>query len=189
MRLKRSSKKKGVSLIEVLVVLGILGVIAGLSYPTFAAGQFEAKKAANMVRLRQIGLALQLYMADHQEDISGPTKGMPFAEVYLMETAKAKGGFYGVGREHQRSSCGKHPKALALHGGLLLPTTEEPERFQEAFYFFEEDPPIVLDENCNPHSLNIQSIYTLKMGMCVTYSGRVFKKQSRQSVATLEFWK
>lgn len=56
----------GFTLIELLVVIAIIGVLASLLLPTFGRAKETARGAACMSNLRQIGIALQLYVQDHR---------------------------------------------------------------------------------------------------------------------------
>ncbi len=54
------------TLIELLVVIAIIGVLASLLLPTFGRAKETARGAACMSNLRQVGIALQLYVQDNR---------------------------------------------------------------------------------------------------------------------------
>ncbi len=60
-----ASAAKAFTLVEVLVVMGIIGVLAALLVPALSRGNAQAQSAACKNRLRQIGLGLQMYVQDN----------------------------------------------------------------------------------------------------------------------------
>ena len=61
----KQSARKGFTLIELLVVITILGLLAALLFPVFAKAREQARQTVCVSNLRQIGLAIQMYQADH----------------------------------------------------------------------------------------------------------------------------
>src|SRR6185312_15083961 len=62
-----ASKCNAFSLAEVLVVLSIIGVIAGILLPVMVSAKEAGKRADALEELSQIGGAIQLYENDHDE--------------------------------------------------------------------------------------------------------------------------
>ncbi len=69
----------GFSLIELLVVMAIIGMLASLLAPSIQTAMQEAKSAKCLSNLRQVGLAVQQYMAD-------PGNGGNFPPIYNTGT-------------------------------------------------------------------------------------------------------
>ena len=55
------------TLVELLVVLGIIGVLAALLLPALSKAKERAQRVACLSQLRQMGLAWMLYLQDHQD--------------------------------------------------------------------------------------------------------------------------
>jgi prepilin-type N-terminal cleavage/methylation domain-containing protein len=53
------------TLIELLIVIGIIGVLAGLLLPVLSSAKERARRISCLSNQRQIGLAATLYMSDH----------------------------------------------------------------------------------------------------------------------------
>ena len=60
-------RHRGYTLVEVLVVLAVVGVLAGLTLPAALAARRAADRAACGNNLKQIGLAYQQYFALHDQ--------------------------------------------------------------------------------------------------------------------------
>jgi prepilin-type N-terminal cleavage/methylation domain-containing protein/prepilin-type processing-associated H-X9-DG protein len=71
------------TLIELLVVIAIIAVLASLLFPTFGRAKENARGTACLGNLRQVGIALQLYVADNRNrlpfmrDVSPDTNSIP----------------------------------------------------------------------------------------------------------------
>lgn len=58
---------RGFTLIELLVVIAIIAVLASLLLPALSRAKRSARSAACLSNLHQIGLALDLYVQDHND--------------------------------------------------------------------------------------------------------------------------
>lgn len=61
--------RRGFTLIELLVVIAIIAVLAAILFPVFAQAREKARQAACLSNLRQVGLAVQMYAQDYDENI------------------------------------------------------------------------------------------------------------------------
>jgi prepilin-type N-terminal cleavage/methylation domain-containing protein/prepilin-type processing-associated H-X9-DG protein len=59
----------GFTLLELIVVIAILGILAGLLLPALAAARARARTAQCASNLRQFGVALHLYAEDHGDAV------------------------------------------------------------------------------------------------------------------------
>ncbi len=69
------TNRAGYTIIEILIVVGIIGIVAGLSYPMFAESKRQSAKSECVASLHQIGIALTLY----RDLYDGSDSGIPSA--------------------------------------------------------------------------------------------------------------
>ena len=64
-------RRRGMTLVELLTVIGILMALAGLVFFATASGRESAKQTSCLSQLRQINAAMQLYAIDYTECVYG----------------------------------------------------------------------------------------------------------------------
>lgn len=71
--MRKKGKKKGFTLIELIVVIAILGILAAIAIPKFSGFQGNANKKATLSTLRTIDTAIASIAADKNLDLSAAT--------------------------------------------------------------------------------------------------------------------
>lgn len=67
----KTNQNRAFTLIELLVVIAIIAILAAILFPVFAQAKAAAKATTAISNLKQIGTALQIYLAD-SDDIQVP---------------------------------------------------------------------------------------------------------------------
>ena len=62
-------RQKGFTLIELLVVIAIIGILAAMVFPVFARARESARKAVCLSNVKNIALAIQMYLADNNDTL------------------------------------------------------------------------------------------------------------------------
>src|SRR5260221_14333659 len=60
-------QQRGFTLIELLVVIAIIAILAAILFPVFAQAREKARQASCQSNLKQIGIALKMYVQDYDE--------------------------------------------------------------------------------------------------------------------------
>lgn len=61
--------RRGFTLIELLVVIAIIAILAAILFPVFSRAREQARKAACLSNMKQIGLAFAMYTQDWDENL------------------------------------------------------------------------------------------------------------------------
>jgi len=69
-------KRNGFTLIELLVVIAIIAILAAILFPVFAQARAKARQTQCLNNMRQIGMAVQMYLNDNDE-------GYPFTMAII----------------------------------------------------------------------------------------------------------
>jgi prepilin-type N-terminal cleavage/methylation domain-containing protein len=62
-------RRQGFTLIELLVVIAIIGILAAMVFPVFARARESARKAVCMSNVKNIALAIQMYLGDNNDTL------------------------------------------------------------------------------------------------------------------------
>ncbi|MGV3720995.1 MAG: DUF1559 domain-containing protein [Actinomycetota bacterium] len=72
---RASSDSKGFTLIELLVVIAIIAILAAILFPVFAKAREAARSTSCKSNLKQIGLAVNMYKQDYDEQLAFHVNG------------------------------------------------------------------------------------------------------------------
>jgi prepilin-type N-terminal cleavage/methylation domain-containing protein len=80
---RRLAERAGFTLVELLVVIGIIGILVGILLPALSRARESANKAACLANLHQIGIYLQMYQNNFKGQIPVFVYGATAAVNYM----------------------------------------------------------------------------------------------------------
>jgi len=77
--------RRGFTLIELLVVIAIIGILAAMVFPVFARARESARKAVCLSNVKNIALAIQMYLADNNDTFPTLEHGATALDYWMSE--------------------------------------------------------------------------------------------------------
>ena len=123
-----SIKKSNIAftLVELLVVISIIGLLAGLAVPAISNGLKSSKAGACLSNLHQIGVATMAYAADNSFKLPDAGAGSPewattLASFISTDTKSKKSIFVcpGCEKQVQEGTATTVAVTYGMHGGLM----------------------------------------------------------------------
>lgn len=179
------SKRSAITLVEVLVVLAIIAIVAGLTYPSVRRASEGAKVSASLLRGKQIHMALMLY----REDSGGETGAYGEPSIMNLPTDSYSlfwDKLYGLDEGMLRSPCGRLDAS-----GLIMdiyPTPIEGTIWAPNAKKYEESTPVVMDFHCNPPNPYLGSHRVTKRAIVTALSGTSYIKRSKGHASEWKHW-
>src|SRR5437773_1692881 len=76
------ARRSGFTLLELVIVIAVIAILAGILFPVFAQAREAARRATCLSNLRQLAQAHLLYVQDYDETL--PSWALPTSERWVM---------------------------------------------------------------------------------------------------------
>jgi prepilin-type N-terminal cleavage/methylation domain-containing protein len=172
--------KKGFTLTELLVVIGIIAVLSGIAIPLVTSSIDKGRQVACINNLRQIGIGIESYLQDHNDTM--PNVEMARAnkedkDTIVLETALAD-----YITDPEVYHCPSDKKQFEKTGSSYIWNSTQSGRKKNSLNFFtaNNEPssiPLVVDK---------EAYHTSKSGVNVLYADYTASKEVRFSAAPKE---
>lgn len=80
-QISRALKGRAFTLIELLVVIAIIAILAAILFPVFAQAKLAAKKTTTLSNMKQLGLAINMYITDNDDVYPEAVQGGCFGQA------------------------------------------------------------------------------------------------------------
>ncbi|HVM59493.1 MAG TPA: type II secretion system protein [Verrucomicrobiae bacterium] len=126
--MRRRGNSTGFTLVEVLVVTGIIGILAGLLLSALGRARARGDSARCVNNLRQWGLALEMYMDDYNDYI--PRRGQGVQPLALINRPddwfNCLPKYFGAQSYSNLVAAGKMPRAGDVSSVFIDPGAKNP---------------------------------------------------------------
>jgi prepilin-type N-terminal cleavage/methylation domain-containing protein len=203
-------RRRGLTLVEALIVLAVVAIVAGLLTPVFLKVKQNARVATSVGHVKQLLGALTLYRQDYDgvDVFEGERAyyrlGLPASKVGLWPWEQL--GPYGATDEVWRPPCGFDESVyhdapcwgefnrICYASVFYDPVNRVPgsanNLLRDYLLRYRSNAVVFVDPFCNPPGTEVHLAHTWKRGIAGLLSGQVVSKQGRGSMGKIEglFW-
>lgn len=167
--------RRGITLIEVLIVIAVLIIVAAITVPVYSKAKMSGKFSAAITNLKQVHAAYMLYREDYggATDAYGSAAVMRFPHIMDVwwESALEP---YGFSDDMKNSICPRIDPGLPTSpSGYITFGPSNTGLWPDRVQLYRERHYIAFDENCNTSGVNLANPYTSKRSIAVLLNGSV----------------
>lgn len=174
--------RRAITLVEILVVVGILAILAGLLFPVFKQAKRSAQVSAAIENLRQHQLAASLYRgAEGRDGEYGTASEMGLPPPNLAFPA------LGLPLSAATSPCTPELKGTRDPFNVTWWPSED-EMFREQSIEYRDHMILVSDMACNDAHVLPQNPYQTRFGLGVDMTGTLLRRRRSGNSNYAKWW-
>jgi len=157
-------KKKGFTLLESLVVVGIIAVLTAILLPALSTARRNARRHLCFNNLRQIGLAFQMYADDWYHSYPVDVNSLHSSTTYT--DADKKGTLYSYYIKKDAPETFWCPGTLHSHSKPTESEIENGSKIEKSYAYvyklkvgYKDTDPVVSDNSVNNHKTGVNVFY------------------------------
>jgi len=187
-------KHRAFTVVEILTVIAIIAVLAGISFPVFQSSKRAGQVTAATVNLRQMNLALILYMDQNGLSVSGdllpPTDDVYPDNGHILKPPGLQNNILNLPTASFLSPCGEldYRAVEGLSVGYIRNNELSESRMRQWQQLFQSNLVTFMDMNCNDSSVNLHNQFEPKFGLGVLFAGNAVRKRSAGTWSEPGFW-
>ena len=134
---RMSKEEKGFTLVELLVVIVILGVLAGIGVPTYRGFIHRSYEAATLAELQAVSMAIKYYFIEHGEESFDEE---PFdEESFLSKLGKYLGDEdFNFNADESKGEYLDYSLTVESGQEYIIAETDAPKRSKEAWIYIKD---------------------------------------------------
>ncbi len=184
---------RGLTFVEVLVVLAIVSVLFAILFPVFRNAKQQAKITSTLSRLRQLHVAIMIYQADSgQTGGYGPAHemGLPGGSEFVSWGFYPPPTTYRYPKDIYLSACGPHPSDTSAGFTYWAGSRHEEGQanWLKNINTYRDNMILLSDLNCTDPGVDIYNSYDSKRGLGVLLSGQLIRFVKVGDCKKVTFW-
>ena len=182
-------KNKGLSLIEILMVIAIIAVTSAIVYPVLAKAKMASKATAVKLNLKGMWTGLQLYREQNGDNVE-------LGSIADMGLPIPPGGITRFWQDYTHDELFTWDK----HRGLVpCGITVGSETMRGIFYMgnvlgvwdddvskYKDKTVILFDKNCNTSDVKVDCQYCDKRSIAITLGGQILDRRNSEELVFLQ---
>lgn len=182
--------RRGITLIEILVVIAIAAIVMAIATPAFVAARRSGQATSSLEIMRQLHLGTKLYQMDHGGD--GRYGDLPEMGLFSARSTEAMASVSPTHSIFLASPCGLNRSWFNEPGTLVFHYVYRPgiggPNFAQISTRYRENMLLWYDVNCDEPGTPVYNPYVQHFGIGLLLSGQAVRKRAKGRMDFDDAW-